>query len=522
MSAFTVTADDVSIAVGAVRVVPGYPRSVFLTGLDSGNSAGTGGLGELHPIPRAGTTRPPFRIARATTQPRSSGQLLENESTATSSSARSPTAERSASLSAESRAADRGAAGREGAAELPHSGRSVRSSWARQEVRNPRRAKSRCSNPPSGRLGPSGGRREDSATGTVVAGRSAAGTHVHGGPVRVGDSGHSGRRDTRRPGAHPRAGRHGDQHRPAVPGDPGGTPTGDRGVPRQPRRGGVDPPGRRSRHAQDQHVPGRHRPPGASSGAHGRTASPAPASGSASSRTGSQTLAARQASGDLPAQVIVLPGQEGSGDEGTAMLEIVHDLAPGADLYFATGLDGQARFAANIEALCDAGANVIVDDIGYYLEANLQDGIIAQGVNAAVADGCYFFSAAGNDGNLNDKTSGVWEGDYAAGSSLTVEGETAGVRHDFGSGKEEDPVVGVVLRHGRPAVGRSTGGVRERLRPVRGRRRRQRACEFYEHARRLAGSDRGPFRRGSSSYSRCAPRRRESLRRGSLPAPPGI
>ena len=80
---------------------------------------------------------------------------------------------------------------------------------------------------------------------------------------------------------------------------------------------------------------------------------------------GVRSLADRQASGDLPARVTVLPGQAGRGDEGTALLEIVHDLAPGAELYFATGSGGQARMAANIEALCEAGANVIVDDIGY-------------------------------------------------------------------------------------------------------------------------------------------------------------
>ena len=156
---------------------------------------------------------------------------------------------------------------------------------------------------------------------------------------------------------------------------------------------------------------------------------------------GVDTLAERQKTGDVPARVTVLPGQEGTGREGTAMLEIVHDLAPGAELYFATGFTGQAQFAANIEALCEAGADVIVDDIGYFLEANFQDGIIAQGVNAATEGGCYFFSAAGNDGNLNDGTSGVWEGDYAAGTPLTVEGETLGVRHDFGSDQEENPVV---------------------------------------------------------------------------------
>ena len=86
---------------------------------------------------------------------------------------------------------------------------------------------------------------------------------------------------------------------------------------------------------------------------------------------GVRTLADRQASGDVPADVTVLPGQEGAGDEGMAILEIVHDLAPGAELYFATAFGGQAQFAANIEALCEAGADVIVDDVGYLVEAHL-------------------------------------------------------------------------------------------------------------------------------------------------------
>ena len=162
---------------------------------------------------------------------------------------------------------------------------------------------------------------------------------------------------------------------------------------------------------------------------------------------GVATLAAQQASGDLPAQVAVLPGQEGSDDddEGTAMLEIVHDLAPGAELYFATGFTGQAQFAANIEALCEAGADVIVDDLSYHLELSFQDSIIAQGVNAATANGCYYFSAAGNSGNLNNETSGVWEGDYVAGTPMIVRGSTVGVRHDFGGGKEENAVRGAFL-----------------------------------------------------------------------------
>ena len=155
---------------------------------------------------------------------------------------------------------------------------------------------------------------------------------------------------------------------------------------------------------------------------------------------GVDSLAARQRTGDLPARVTVLSGQRGEGNEGTAMLEIVHDLAPGADLYFATAFGGQAAFAENIEALCDAGADVIVDDVYYFFEAPFQDDIISRGVNAAVADGCFFFSAGGNAGNKNDGTAGVWEGDFVAGSPLVLNGVTVGTQHDFGSGVTQNRI----------------------------------------------------------------------------------
>jgi hypothetical protein len=144
---------------------------------------------------------------------------------------------------------------------------------------------------------------------------------------------------------------------------------------------------------------------------------------------GIDTLADRQTSGDLPA-VTVLPGQQGSGARGTAMLEIVHDLAPGASLFFATAGGGQAQFAANIQALCAAGAKVIVGDAFYADESVFQDGIVAQGVNAATASGCIYFSSAGNAGNKNDGTSGVWEGDFV---TATNPPGVAGTAHSFGS-----------------------------------------------------------------------------------------
>jgi subtilisin-like proprotein convertase family protein len=143
---------------------------------------------------------------------------------------------------------------------------------------------------------------------------------------------------------------------------------------------------------------------------------------------GVTNLAAAQASGDLGA-VTVLPGQTGSGDEGTAMLEIVHDLAPGAQLYFATAFTSITSFADNIRALRAAGCDIIVDDVGYYVESPFQDGqgpavisptnggVVTQAVKDVAALGAMYFSSAGNSGNLNDGTSGVWEGDFNLGAA---------------------------------------------------------------------------------------------------------
>ena len=90
------------------------------------------------------------------------------------------------------------------------------------------------------------------------------------------------------------------------------------------------------------------------------------------------------------------------------MLQIVHDLAPGAQLYFATAAPTEAAFAANILALQAAGCQIICDDIFYVTEPVFQDGIIAQAVNTVTAAGVLYFATAGNAGNKNDGTSGVW------------------------------------------------------------------------------------------------------------------
>ena len=153
---------------------------------------------------------------------------------------------------------------------------------------------------------------------------------------------------------------------------------------------------------------------------------------------GVDSLAASQAAGELPDDVDVLPGQANSGgffieDEGTAMLEIIHDVAPSAKLGFATAFRSDASFAENIRALrFDAGCDIIVDDVIYFAEPYFQDGMIAQAVNDVIADGALYFSSAGNEGNTADGTAGHWEGDYV--NSGQVVGKFAGYAHDFDPG----------------------------------------------------------------------------------------
>jgi subtilisin-like proprotein convertase family protein len=147
------------------------------------------------------------------------------------------------------------------------------------------------------------------------------------------------------------------------------------------------------------------------------------------------------ASGNLPADVTVLPGQDGRPGvgEGTAMLEIIHDVAPGAKLFFATAFTSIESFADNIRALRAAGCDIIVDDVIYLIESPFHDDVVSTAVNEVTADGALYFSSAGNEGNLNDGTSGTWEGDFKN-SRITLPALPGGTLHDFGSGVVSNPI----------------------------------------------------------------------------------
>jgi len=134
--------------------------------------------------------------------------------------------------------------------------------------------------------------------------------------------------------------------------------------------------------------------------------------------------------GDLPSNVNVLeeadclnygaPTQLPFGDEGRAMLQVVHDVAPGASLAFYTAENSEADFANGIGKLAAAGAKVIADDVGYFDEPFFQDGLVAQAIDAVEAQGVAYFSAAGNDGSL------AYENLAPSFSTLSGSGSNAG------------------------------------------------------------------------------------------------
>jgi hypothetical protein len=128
--------------------------------------------------------------------------------------------------------------------------------------------------------------------------------------------------------------------------------------------------------------------------------------------------AADVASGDLPgpgnpcdreASVAVLDDSETKGeDEGRAMAQIVHDLAPGAELAFATAFKKtMLGFADNIRKLAEpvgsggAEADVIVDDVLYLEEPFFQEGPVGVAVREVSEAGVDYFSAAGNNNLRN-------------------------------------------------------------------------------------------------------------------------
>src|SRR5207245_10347715 len=89
----------------------------------------------------------------------------------------------------------------------------------------------------------------------------------------------------------------------------------------------------------------------------------------------------------------------GAGGEGTALLEIVHDMAPGAKLSFANG-DTDLAFAQAVNFLA-ASNDVVVDDIGFFGEPYDGTSAVSRNTAAALNNPDFpiraYFTSVGND-----------------------------------------------------------------------------------------------------------------------------
>ncbi|MEF8817708.1 MAG: T9SS type A sorting domain-containing protein [Salinibacter sp.] len=158
------------------------------------------------------------------------------------------------------------------------------------------------------------------------------------------------------------------------------------------------------------------------------------------------------ASGDLPGPdnpagrttpVDVLNDSEPGSDEGRAMLQLIHDIAPGAELGFHTAFGGIATFVDGIRALADPNkgdCDIIVDDVRYNTEPFFQDGPITNVVDSVADEGVAYFSSAGNDGQNSYQ-----DGFRDSGKQGVI--SSGAVAHDFDpSGSTVDTLQRITVR----------------------------------------------------------------------------
>lgn len=123
------------------------------------------------------------------------------------------------------------------------------------------------------------------------------------------------------------------------------------------------------------------------------------------------TYATNVADGYLPSGVKVLKDYVGldATDEGRALSQVIHAVAPQANLVFYTSTGGTNAVGQGIQALAAAGADIIVDDVKYGYppfqpaDASLDlsdleppNGPINQAITKVVNQGVSYFTIAGN------------------------------------------------------------------------------------------------------------------------------
>lgn len=143
---------------------------------------------------------------------------------------------------------------------------------------------------------------------------------------------------------------------------------------------------------------------------------------------GAKGLSDAKKSGDLPEDVIIL--LDGRYSEGTAMMEIIHDMAPKATLvYHDFGSGTKEKFVEAFANLVAAGADIIVEDVGNFEVPYFEDGIIASGISDLMQKNpdVIFISAAGNmadkhyQGNFTDSGDGTHSFDGSPGIPVQMQ-----------------------------------------------------------------------------------------------------
>ena len=131
-------------------------------------------------------------------------------------------------------------------------------------------------------------------------------------------------------------------------------------------------------------------------------------------------------------------------DEGRAMLQIIHDVAPKAKLAFRTGFITPGDMAQGIQQLADAGCDAIVDDVTYITEPFFKPGVIARKI-AQLGSTVSYVTAAGNFGAKS------YEGDFVDAGPAPF--GIVGKAHNFGTSAlvdvtQRDSVKGTPLKPG--------------------------------------------------------------------------
>lgn len=110
-------------------------------------------------------------------------------------------------------------------------------------------------------------------------------------------------------------------------------------------------------------------------------------------------------------------------NEGTAMAEIIHDIAPQAELAVAA-VGTSLEFIQRLNDLAqNFKADIIVDDLGFFGEPFFADGDLAEAVSA-LPENILYVSSAGNSANSH------YESDFKLSTEIGIDA------HDFASGDE--------------------------------------------------------------------------------------